>query len=255
MMSTKPKPVEIPRSRLRDRMKDVLLSPTASIKLPRFLSNEPQSPARYEWGAISAGYSSSRDLKTSPGKKEQWYFPPDVVSPSSQQPKMQRKHRASKSRDGGPVTPSQRTPRTLSQQNTQNTYFSENFNGTPRVSSSPERYFPLIPQQSPELGEQTSFKPLRIHDLRNEKKILYADVEIRSGLLYDLIQTLPSVWLTTPQIKESFIPLLRSDCATTQVRAPTPNELRLIEGFLTHLPDVHIVPSKRFNRISDTWAS
>jgi hypothetical protein len=215
-----------------------LLSPTSSIRLPKFLTNDPQSPARYDGTPISPGYQSSRDAT---GAKEQWYFPPDKPSPKQQHAK--RSKRVSKSRDSDPTTRSQ---------NFQSSNFSETF--TPRGSSSPEEYFPLSPKRSLDPVEETvPFTPLQIHDLRNEKRILYADVEIRSGVLYDLIQTLPSTWLTTPQIKESFIPLLRANRETTQVRAPTPNELRLIEGFLTHLPDVHIIPAKRFNRISPTW--
>jgi hypothetical protein len=58
-----------------------------------------------------------------------------------------------------------------------------------------------------------------------------------------------------PTIKEAFIPLLRGDQEITQMRSPTPNELRLIEGFLGHLPDVHVIHKKRFNRISKTWDS
>jgi hypothetical protein len=99
--------------------------------------------------------------------------------------------------------------------------------------------------------EPINYKPLGVHDLRNERKLLYADVQLHSGLLYSLIQTIPAVWLQTPKIKESFIPLLRQDKSTAQQKAPTPTELRLIiDGFLAHLPDVHIISAKPSNRPS-----
>ena len=224
---------------LRERVKDKLLTPSTSLRLPKFMSNEPASPARYTGTPISPGYVSPlRNGSLSSGEQEQWYFPPDLPSPPK--PKRQAK-RISRSCGSEPNIPSPREELATKE-------YSEQIAAllSPRIASSPEDHYPLVPRKIEELDDDyPNYKPLGVHDLRNEKKLLYADVQLRSGLLYDLIQTIPAVWLTTPQIKESFIPLLRDDKATTQRKAPTPTELRLIEGFLGHLPDVHIIASKR----------
>jgi hypothetical protein len=73
-----------------------------------------------------------------------------------------------------------------------------------------------------------------------------------SRVLQDLIQKIPSTWLTTPRIKEAFIPLLRNNENTLAEKAPTPTELRLIDGFLQHLPELHIVQQKRVKRKQPT---
>jgi len=78
------------------------------------------------------------------------------------------------------------------------------------------------------------------------------DTEVRSGLLFDLIQTIPAIWLTMPKIRESFIPLLRTDHASIESKAPTPAELRLVDGFLEQLPDIHIVHSSWSTRRDST---
>jgi hypothetical protein len=228
------------RLSLRASIKERILPPGSSFKLPRFLTNEPASPARYSGTPISPGYSSSRDGVTSPGAREQWYFPPDPPSPKSRKPEK----RPSRSRDSAPVM----SPYA---QNEAFGYFAEQRSGlhSPRIASTPPHHYPFSGHRSIDpVDENQTLKTLVVHDLRNERKILYADMEVRSGLLYDLIQTIPSVWLTTPKIKEAFIPLLREDRSTTQYKSPTPNELRLIEGFLEHLPDVHIIQQKRVPR-------
>jgi hypothetical protein len=228
------------RVSLRASIKEKILPPGSSFRLPKFLTNEPASPARYSGTPISPGYQSSRDGPTSSGSREPWYFPPDPPSPKSR--KLEK--RPIRSRDSAPAM----SPYAQSEEYG---YFSQQHSGlqSPRVVSSPEHHYPFSSYQSADpLDEQPVVKPLVVHDFRNEKKILYADMEVRSGLLYDLIQTIPSVWLTTPKIKEAFIPLLRPDRSTTQYKSPTPNELRLIEGFLEHLPDVHIIQQKRVPR-------
>jgi len=226
---------------LRDRVKDKLLSPSTSLRLPKFLSNEPASPARYTGTAISPGYVSPlRNGSVSSGEKEQWYFPPDP--PSSPKPK-RTKQRASRSRGSEPNVAAPQTQHAATQQ------YSEGLHAllSPRIAaSSPRDHYPFGVAELEE--EPLNYKPLGVHDLRNEKKLLYGDVKLHSGLLYNLIQTIPAVWLTTPKIKESFIPLLRVDKATAQQRAPTPTELRLIDGFLTHVPDIHIIAAKRIHR-------
>lgn len=230
----RPKPTS-----LRDRVKDKLLSPSTSLRLPKFMSNEPASPARYTGKAISPGYVSSlKHASVSSGEKEQWYFPPDPPAPIKPKPV---RPRMSRSRDSDPKFALPRT-QTEAQQ------YSEQVDAllSPRIASSPQDHYPFTVAELDE--EPLNYKPLGIHDLRNEKKLLYADVQIYSGLLYNLIQTIPAVWLTTPKIKESFIPLLRADKATAQQKAPTPTELRLIDGFLGHVPDIHIVPAKRIHR-------
>ena len=118
---------------------------------------------------------------------------------------------------------------------------------SPRVSPSSEPIFTAIPPVQP-VEEPPLVKSLVVHDLRNENRLLYADMELRNGLLYTLIQTIPATWLTTPKIKESFIPLLRPDQTPTLKQAPLPTELRLIDGLLGHLPELHIIPEKRIPR-------
>ena len=227
---------------LRERVKDKLLSPSTSLRLPKFITNEPASPARYTGTAISPGYvSPHRNGSLSSGEKEQWYFPPDL--PSTPKPKLQGK-RKTRSRDSDPTGASPRTELARIEYPEQTSPIR-----SPRIASSPQDHYPVIPSKVEELDEDPpNYKPLGIHDLRNEKRLLYADVQLHSGLLYDLIQTIPAVWLTTPKIKESFIPLLRDDKCTAQDKAPTPTELRLIDGFLGHLPDVHIIAAKRIPR-------
>src|SRR5271156_2502750 len=83
---------------LRDRVKDKLLSPSTSLRLPKFMSGEPASPARYTGTAISPGYVSPlRNASVSSGEKEQWYFPPDPPSPPKQTKHVKR--RITRSRD------------------------------------------------------------------------------------------------------------------------------------------------------------
>jgi hypothetical protein len=229
---------------LRDRVKDKLLSPSTSLRLPKFMSNEPASPARYTGTAISPGYVSPlRNGSVSSGEKEQWYFPPDPP-PSPKQTK-HVKRRITRSRDSDPnISAAPRAPVSTQQ-------YSEQVSAllSPRIASSPQNHYPLVPSTVNELDDEPiNYKPLGVHDLRNERKLLYADVQLHSGLLYSLIQTIPAVWLQTPKIKESFIPLLRQDKSTAQQKAPTPTELRLIDGFLAHLPDVHIISAKRIPR-------
>jgi len=211
---------------LRDKVKDRLSLQGTSFRIPKFLSNEPASPARYKGKPISPGYNSaSRDIV-----KEQWYFPPEPPSPKAQR----TVKRSTRSRDSEPTVSHGRSSQ-QSEELSQSTQ-------TPRASLSSYDQ----PFHDPSLDSQV--RRLVVHDFRNEQRILYADVEIRSGLLYDLIQTIPSVWLCTPKIKEAFIPLLRSDGSTVKEKSPTPNELRLIEGFLLHLPDIHIISAKRIPR-------
>jgi hypothetical protein len=221
------------KSSLRDKVKDRLSLSGTSFRIPRFLTNEPASPARYKGKPISPAYNlSSRE-----SGKEQWYFPPEPPKQTLQRPKVQSTvKRVPRSRDSAPaISPLYPSPETeLSMQHTQ----------TPRAVSLSTEYFPFPTAYS---GD-SPFRKLVVQDFRNEKRILYADVEIHSGMLYDLIQSIPAVWLQTPVIKEAFIPLLRSDGLTVKEKSPTPNELRLIDGFLLHLPDVHIISAKRIPR-------
>lgn len=216
------------KSSLRDRVKDRLSLSGTSFRIPKFLTNEPASPARYKGKPISPGYIlSSRE-----SVKEQWYFPPE---PPKQKTQSTAK-RVARSRESAPaISPPYPSPQTkLLTPNKE----------TPRAVSSSAEYFPF-PVPSP---SEPIFRKLGVQDFRNEKRILYADVEIHSGMLYDLLQTIPAVWLQTPKIKEAFIPLLRSDGSIVKEKSPTPNELSLIEGYLLHLPDVHIISAKRIPR-------
>jgi hypothetical protein len=118
----------------------------------------------------------------------------------------------------------------------------------PRASSSPEIQYAVAP--SPPLqpiSSETHLKFLRVYDFRQEP-ILSTDLEIFFGPTYDLIQTVPAVWLSSSKIREAFIPLLRGDRITTKDRPPTASELRLIEGFLNHIPEVHILPEDHVSR-------
>ena len=226
------------KSSLRERVRKGLLS-SGSIKLPKFLSNEPASPARYVGKPISPGFVSPRDGSSTSSAKEQWYFPPDQPVPKPK--KLER--RVTSSRDTEPPLLSQ--PPNHSRLSTQ-------LNGSlsSRTQSSPENHYSVAPlsRSADTLDEPPVYTPLVIHDLRIEKRLIYSDVEVRTGLLYDLLQTIPAVWLTTPKVKESFIPLLRPDQSTTEQIAPTPTELRLIDGFIGHLPELHIIPQKRIPR-------
>src|SRR5579862_2579553 len=219
----------------RDKVKEKLLIPGRSIKLPRFLTNEPGAPARYSGKRISA----PRHLFPSSGSEEQWYVPPDPPTPNRR-----RLRRETRSRDSAPVI----SPYSWKEGDD---YFvrSTEYLDSPRASSSPERSY-AIEASSPRVvsNEEQDSKALRRYDFRNEKRIVYSDMEVHSGLVYDLIKTIPSVWLTNPKVKEAFIPLLRIDQITTRDRAPTPTELRLIEGFFNHVPDVHIIQQKRIQR-------
>ena len=209
------------------------------------MSNEPASPARYTGTAISPGYVSPlRNASVSSGEKEQWYFPPDPPSPPKQTKHVKRRITRSRDSDTNISAAPPRAPLPTQQ-------YSEQVSAllSPRIISSPHNHYPLVPSTVDELDDEPiNYKPLGVHDLRNERKLLYADVQLHSGLLYSLIQTIPAVWLQTPKIKESFIPLLRQDKSTAQQKAPTPTELRLIDGFLAHLPDVHIISAKRIPR-------
>src|SRR5271154_2269676 len=85
------------RERVKEKFSSSSSSISGSIKLPKFLSNEPASPARYSGTPISPGYISQRKEESTStlGGKEQWYFPPD---PPIQQNKLER-HRLTRSRD------------------------------------------------------------------------------------------------------------------------------------------------------------
>jgi len=197
--------VEHQKSSLRERVRDKLLSPASSIRLPRFLTNEPALPARYCGKPISTARRPSEE-------KEEWYSPPDAPPAPSPEVKKSKK-RVTRSRDGASSSgrrQKQHPQSRASQQVTRELLT--------RGHSSPEYHFPMTP-------------PVNTTD-------------------DDLIQTLPAIWLPTPKIKESFIPLLRPDQSTAQQKSPTPSELRIIDGFLGHLPDVHLIPAKRIHRKS-----
>jgi hypothetical protein len=173
--------------------------------------------------------------------KERWYFPPDEPPPK---PKRSER-RVTRSRDAEP-------PPLLSPSPQNHSRISTQLNGllAPRVSSSPENHYSLVPpdDSADTLHERPEYNPLVIHDLRIENRLIYSDVELRTGSLYDLIQSIPATWLAAPKLKESFIPLLRPDSSTTEQKAPTPMELRLVDGFISHLPEIHIIPQKRIPR-------
>jgi hypothetical protein len=221
-----------------ERAKDKLLSSSA-LRLPKFLTNEPAAPARYCGKPISPGYVSRHS-----GEKEQWYVPPD--SPPVQKKGKKSAKGAPRSRASEPVIS---TPYQSRQNNRQ---YSEQLNGllSPRVSSAAaENYdFPAPTHSADSPDEASGYKPLVIRDLRHENRTLQVDDQVHSGLLYDLIQTISTTWLPCPKIKESFIPLLRPDQTPIQEKAPTPAELRLIEGFLGHLPELQIITAKRIPR-------
>ena len=241
------------KSSLREKVKDKLTR-GSSIRLPKFLSNEPAAPARYDGTPICSGYVPPHEISipqhgasTSSRVKEQWYIPPDQPPrPRPPPPPPRPARRVTRSRDSEPILLSPR-PHNSSK-------ISMQLNGllSPRISSSAETYFSTAPPSQPvgSVEEPPNSKSLVVRDLRNEKRSSSADVKMHDGLLYDLIQTIPATWLTTPKIKESFIPLLRPDQSTTIQQAPLPTELRLIDGFLGHLPELHIIPEKRISRKS-----
>ena len=229
--------VEHQKSSLRERVRDKLLSPASSIRLPRFLTNEPALPARYCGKPISTARRPSEE-------KEEWYSPPDAPPAPSPEVKKSKK-RVTRSRDGASSSgrrQKQHPQSRASQQVTRELLT--------RGHSSPEYHFPMTPPVNT-TDDDSTYQPLVIHDLRQQAlRLCEIDREIHSGKLYDLIQTLPAIWLPTPKIKESFIPLLRPDQSTAQQKSPTPSELRIIDGFLGHLPDVHLIPAKRIHRKS-----
>ena len=227
-------------SSFRDRVKEKLLTPSGTIRLPRFLTNEPAAPARYPGKRLS---STPRKEPISPVEREQWYVPPEPPTPNET---TRRKSKASRARNSAPVA----SPFSWVEGDD---YFQQDVAviDLPRASSSPEANYAVAPkppiQAFPSM-RNTNSSNLRIYDLRQERRFVSPDSELFSGKLYDLIQTIPSVWLASPKIKEAFIPLLRVDQMTTKDRPPEPRELRLIEGFLNHLPDVHIIPETQISR-------
>lgn len=232
------------KSSIREKVKEKLLTSEGSLRLPRFLSNEPAAPARYSGIPISSSYGANS------GPKEQWYFPPDPPSPL-QPARRKAKKRVTRSRDRNEnVLMSTVTDRSDGEMEE----LSTRLNGilSPRLQPVPDNYFPLSTPlfAAVERDGDVVHKPLIIHDLRSRvhSRVLEVDMEVHSGKLYDLIQTIPQIWLAAPKIKESFIPLLRENGQTAQEKAPMPNELRLIEGFLNHLPEIHIIAPKRIQR-------
>lgn len=222
---------------LRDRVKDKLLTPGGSIRLPRFLTNEPAAPARYPRKQL--GTSKSNSII----EKEQWYVPPAPPTPE----RRVRKKAVNHQRDSDPV----RTPFSWVEGSEYFPRPEDDEQVSPRPSSSPERYFPAYsPSFHQPTQEDGAGKLLRVYDLRNESPNVHANLELRAGFLFDLIQTIPSVWLTNSRIQDSFTPLLRSDQVTAKERRTTVTERPIIEGFLQHLPDVHILPQSRIRRKS-----
>ena len=222
---------------LRDRVKDKLLTPSGSIRLPRFLTNEPAAPARYPRKPL--GTSKSNSIV----EKEQWYVPPAPPTPERRARKKEVYHQ----RDSDPV----RTPFSWVEGSEYFLRPEDEEQISPRPSSSPERCFPeYSPSFHQPEQEDDSGKLLRVYDLRNQSPNVHANLELHAGFLFDLIQTIPSVWLTNSRIQDSFTSLLRSDQVTTTERRTTVSEWRIIEGFLQHLPDVHILPQSRIRRKS-----
>ena len=211
---------------------------SVSIRLPRFLSNAPAPPARYSGIDISPGYEKKEP-------KELWYFPPTPPKPQKPLKKANRQKMPSRKpvrtqRDSLPsvVSPSIRVE-----------------NGPPEEPIAEQRQAMIRAHSSPDYNgwrrsmyaeQLASFDSYMTQQTSHEFTIYDTTLnpienEVRSGPLYDLIQTIPAIWLTTPQIRESFIPLLRTDHASIETRAPTPAELRLVDGFLDQLPEIHIV--------------
>ena len=69
-------------------MKGKLISSGSSIRLPKFLSNEPAAPARYDGTPILSGYVLPEEFSivqneasSSSRVKEHWYIPPDDEPP------------------------------------------------------------------------------------------------------------------------------------------------------------------------------
>jgi hypothetical protein len=215
--------VEPPKSSLRDRFKDKLSLSTTSIRLPKFLSGEPASPARYH----------GKPLWTPSPPKEQWYFPPTTP------PKQDTKHED--------LPTARKQPDNVISPKPRRHFRSSNLDGllSPRIQESPHVFFTKsIETMTPTFSANS----LVIRDQRPRVNGDSIHGEPCSRVLQDLIQNIPSTWLTTPRIKETFIPLLRNNEHTLAERAPTPRELRLIDGFLEHLPELHIVQQKRVKR-------
>jgi hypothetical protein len=216
--------VEPPKSSLRDRFKfkDKLSLSSSSIRLPRFLSGEPASPARYQ----------GKPFWTPSPPKEQWYFPPTTP------PKQEAKHTE---------LPARKLSENVLSPKPRREFRSSNLDGllSPRIQESPQVFFTkTIEPMTPTIQRNS----LVIRDQRPKVNGDSIHGEPCSRVLQDLIQKIPSTWLTTPRIKEAFIPLLRNNENTISEKAPTPRELRLIDGFLSHLPELHIVPQKRVKR-------
>jgi len=225
--------VESQKSSLRDRFKDKLSLSTTSIRLPRFLSGDPPSPARYQ----------GKPFWTPAEPKEQWYFPPETP------PKQETKQEETRLRPR-PVT------NVLSPQ-PKREFRSSQLDGllSPRIPASRQVVFPknTVEPMTPAtvIGNSLTIRDHRTKPHRGDS----INGEPCSRVLQDLIQKIPSTWLTTPTIKEAFIPLLRNNKNTIAEKAPTPRELRLIDGFLEHLPELHIVQQKRVKRKQPTNAA
>ena len=226
-MASSTSPLKRENTRLRDRF-------STSLRLSRFLGNSPAPPARYSGIDISP-------------PKEQWYLPPSPPKP--QRPlkktngqKIPTRKPVRAQRDSLPevVSPSIRV-----EDGSEQLSLPEQRQTMIRAHSTPDHN---VWRHSMYAEQLASFETYQTPVMSNVFTIYDTtrnpvDNVVRSGLLFDLIQTIPAVWLTMPKIRESFIPLLRTDHASIEMKAPAPTELRLVDGFLEQLPDIHIVRS------------
>src|SRR5579859_201169 len=147
------------KTSLRDRVKDKFLSPNSSIRLPKFMTNEPASPAKYDGVPISPGYITPLDAVSS-RKREEWYVPPPApMSPPRSAPhtphghdRKVRRKRACRSQDGPPPTSPEHQDASPSPQDG-----GFSWQNTPRGYSSTGEYFPQMPDP---LNESPAIQPL-----------------------------------------------------------------------------------------------
>ena len=216
----------------RKQVKDKLSLSGSLFNRPKSWLHEPEPPARYTGTPISPGYIALKKALMAAESNEKWYNPPDTSKSMSR--RRERHITRSRHSESSIISPRPRY----------------------QVSSSVQRSGVLSPRAASALGHQSVTsrpisgvgppkspvqRPFSFHAFGNENADVSTDLTTHSGLLHELLQTFFETWLKMPKIKESFIPLLRSDQCTAQEQPPTPDELGIINEFLQYLPEIYIV--------------
>jgi hypothetical protein len=228
---------------LRERAKDKLSFAGSLFSLPKSWLHDPAPPARYTGIPISPGYVSLRKALMAAENSEKWYTPPGTPKPIP--PRRERHMTRSRHSESSILSPRPQNQSAASVQR------SRLFSPRPRSALDHQS---VISQPISEVRptESPVQRPFGFRELINESTnasteviAAHSEVAARSGLLHELVQRFFEVWLKTPKITESFIPLLRHDQCTAQEQPPTADESLLVDGFLEHLPEIYIVDRNR----------